>query len=892
MTRTRATHFALFLLLLVTGYSVSFATPHVSPEELDQQLQAHPRSFSPEHTPLFYTNELNELDEYEYVLRMVEALDFMASLQVTDQGADFGGMMEGEQDLDIIQTDNTQEALRDWSYFGRLSGDTTRYRDNIDAAWEYILNFPAYDEEGDVNPYYYRVHNCGWGLMATMEYMETYGDSTYLWYGDSCASYIDTYRLPINGNAINPLAAGYGAGTLYIYGVWRQNQDWIDAAQEIATDVQGWIEADPSRLHNYETWAMSAGTAMWGVVTALYRDDHEAGAEWIPQFVDSLDVYSGVGNWNNSWTVWYGHAWTAIHSILDDPQSLANAHEVVDFLLDQDEPDRDGGIPATEGIHQNDQSWTTAYMVWYTMEPIIAETNPQYDATLLSLDNHDPDWPLFQDDTFNFDLTIGNSGLYPLDSIIVQMQYGPFTFADTVDLEFGQYGTVHLEPGWMPDETSDVELEFTLIHPDDGNPANNTLNVTYNVLPVERVAGMIYDPDSTDGVLSRLDAYLYWNESDSLYRSIENDTTGEFSGMLGRGTYRLEFVPLAPPYTPRVIDSLEINEGGVDDIEIELTRAPLLLVLEDGNGDYERYYTEVLDSLDIDTYIWKSYEYGIPDDTIKYFHSVIWSCGDLDDHILAMSNWSEINSFLQEGGSILLTGQNIQDKWHGFSILRNGFRVDEGTLGITGDPSLRILHGVDGDTVVYNDSLIIFGINGGANNQVAPDEAVPADNEAMPILYYGHSDSVAAVAFQHPEIGYHTVFCGFGVEAINSQPPDGYITRVDFLRRVLAWFELIDDTVNVQEPGSTLLPTELALKTWPNPFNHVLRLEVALPMKSEVEIKVFDILGREVAAWEPRTMSTGLHRFTWNATNLASGTYFVRIRTQNQQLVKKALLLK
>ncbi len=878
---------SLLFLLLPTPAN---ATPYIPEDELNRQLRQRPPSAGPNLQTPQTTDELDELDEYEIVLRMVEALDFIASLQVEEPGANFGGMREGEQDLDIIETDNTQEAVRDWSYYGRLSGDTTRYRDNIDAAWEYILNFPAYDEEGGGNPNYYRVHNCGWGLVATMEYMLTYGDSTYLWYGDSCATYLDTYRLPMQGNDINPLAAGYGAGTLYLYGVWRDNQDWIDAAREIATEVQGWIEENPSRLHAYEAWAMSAGTAMWGVVTALYLDDPVAGEEWIPQYADSMDVYSGPGNWNNSWTVWYGHAWSTIHHILGDQEYLDNSMEVLNFLLEQDEPDRDGGIPATENIYYNDQSWTTAYMVWYTMEPIIAATNSDYDAAIISLDSHDPDWPLVQGDPAQFTLTVGNSGLYALDTVVVSLSIGQFTAGDTVNLAFGQYAEATLEPAWTPDLSGDMTLDFVVSHPQDENPANDTLEVSFEILASADISGSIVDPDSQSGVWSRLDAFLLRGEQDSLYKGIENDpVTGEFTGNLGVGWYRFEMIPYVPPYTPQVIDSLEVTENGVDSLDFHLTPAPLMLVMEDGVGQYEEYFMEALDSLHVDTYVWKVYERGIPDDSILAVRSVIWSCGDLDDHIFAMNNWTEINLFLEDGGTMLLTGQNIQDKWGGFSILRNRFGVDEGVLGIE-DTQQYILYSPPDDTVLFGDSLAIVG-QGGARNQSEPDEAVPVNN-AMPILYYGHTDTVAAVAYEHPEEGYRTVFCGFGVEAINNQPPAGYITRHDFLRRVLAWFGMVEDTLAVTDPGRALLPTEVTLSAWPNPFNPTLRMQVALPERGDVALTVYDVLGREVATWRPQALTPGLHRFTWDASQYASGTYFVQLRTDAGTRVSKVLLLK
>lgn len=317
-----------------------------------------------------------ELDERVYLDEYMQILEWQVGMQVDDPGPAFGGQREGELDWNIIQTDNTQEVLRDWAWYARYTGDLERYRENIDASFEYTMNYPAYNEEGGGNPNYYRVHNCGWALVAVMEHIRAYGDSTYLWYGDSCAVYLDSYRLTFNNTfSLNALAAGYGAGALYEYGVWRENQEWIEAAQEIAEDVQAWIESNPNHLSN-ETWAMSGGTAMWGVVTALFSDDHEAGQEWLPDYVDDLAIYTPEGNWNNSATVWNGHAWAAIYEVLGDQESYDNMLWVTDFLLAQDYEDDDGGIPASEDNYENDQSWTSAYLVWYLLEKLIPPHPP------------------------------------------------------------------------------------------------------------------------------------------------------------------------------------------------------------------------------------------------------------------------------------------------------------------------------------------------------------------------------------------------------------------------------------------------------------------------------------------------------------------------------------
>jgi hypothetical protein len=62
-------------------------------------------------------------------------------------------------------------------------------------------------------------------------------------------------------------------------------------------------------------------------------------------------------------------------------------------------------------------------------------------------------------------------------------------------------------------------------------------------------------------------------------------------------------------------------------------------------------------------------------------------------------------------------------------------------------------------------------------------------------------------------------------------------------------------------------------------------------------LKVYDILGREVATLVNGAEERGLHKVSWDATNFSTGTYFVRLTSQEQNgeffaQTKKILVLK
>jgi hypothetical protein len=84
---------------------------------------------------------------------------------------------------------------------------------------------------------------------------------------------------------------------------------------------------------------------------------------------------------------------------------------------------------------------------------------------------------------------------------------------------------------------------------------------------------------------------------------------------------------------------------------------------------------------------------------------------------------------------------------------------------------------------------------------------------------------------------------------------------------------------SVQKEGhSHMLPREVALaQNYPNPFNPTTAISYQLIAISFVTLKVFDLLGREVATLVDGRMEAGTHTAVWNASGFASGVYFYRL---------------
>jgi hypothetical protein len=93
--------------------------------------------------------------------------------------------------------------------------------------------------------------------------------------------------------------------------------------------------------------------------------------------------------------------------------------------------------------------------------------------------------------------------------------------------------------------------------------------------------------------------------------------------------------------------------------------------------------------------------------------------------------------------------------------------------------------------------------------------------------------------------------------------------------------------------GAGELPKEFALlQNYPNPFNPGTTIKYDLPKDSRVSLKLFNIVGQEVATLVNAEQNAGYKSVQWNADNFASGVYFYRLQAGDFVASKKLLLLK
>ncbi len=123
---------------------------------------------------------------------------------------------------------------------------------------------------------------------------------------------------------------------------------------------------------------------------------------------------------------------------------------------------------------------------------------------------------------------------------------------------------------------------------------------------------------------------------------------------------------------------------------------------------------------------------------------------------------------------------------------------------------------------------------------------------------------------------------------------DNDILSASWGDNTIAWYKNLGFVGVAEDASASHLPQAYELsKIYPNPFNPSATIEIALPRSFRLDLTVYNTLGEQVAVLSSSTQPAGLHSFTFDGTNNASGIYFVRAIVPGQlNAVQKIVLMK
>jgi hypothetical protein len=161
--------------------------------------------------------------------------------------------------------------------------------------------------------------------------------------------------------------------------------------------------------------------------------------------------------------------------------------------------------------------------------------------------------------------------------------------------------------------------------------------------------------------------------------------------------------------------------------------------------------------------------------------------------------------------------------------------------------------------------------------------AYPSSNRVMS-TYYQSTASYHSFAYQSTNVPPRWIY-------YSVTNKEGYI----FLYLIRAYVSVIGSRIN--EPIE-LIPSTYSLgQNYPNPFNPETVISFNMPKSGSVQIKIYDVLGKEIRTLINEERNAGKHNIYWNATDyygrrVSSGVYFYTISADNFFQTKKMVLMK
>jgi hypothetical protein len=104
----------------------------------------------------------------------------------------------------------------------------------------------------------------------------------------------------------------------------------------------------------------------------------------------------------------------------------------------------------------------------------------------------------------------------------------------------------------------------------------------------------------------------------------------------------------------------------------------------------------------------------------------------------------------------------------------------------------------------------------------------------------------------------------------------------------------LDNSKSKSDPAvEEVIPYTFALEqNYPNPFNPSTTIRFSIPKEQHVSLKIYNIMGNEIAELCGRDYDKGFHNINFNADKFVSGMYFYKIQTPGFSKMKKMMLIK
>ncbi|MFQ6093803.1 MAG: M6 family metalloprotease domain-containing protein, partial [bacterium] len=355
----------------------------------------------------------------------------------------------------------------------------------------------------------------------------------------------------------------------------------------------------------------------------------------------------------------------------------------------------------------------------------------------------------------------------------------------TADLE-----VITENPIFLYDDNSVIDIDGNGDgKPDPGETVDLVVNITNYGAEATGISGRLSTPDPSIAFLVEETAF-----SDIPFSSSGDNSTSPFSFSVAE-TASVHYAHF----------TLDIwSDVGVDTAQFAFRLVighPAILLVDDDYDtlmseriyDVEQYYWASLDSVEEIFDHWSYERDGLPDSAwLNTYEIVVWFTG-YAEQTLTVEDQMNLAAFLDGGGKLFITGQNIATELQSSSFLSEYLYA----VWIADNSDEGFVYGVGGDPISGGINFVTIVGKECPTTQVSPDVVAPM-SETSTVFVYQPSGRAAGIKYN----GDHKmVYFAFGFETIVSPVQDSEEARAAIMGKVIDWLRVVPARGDVNEDG-------------------------------------------------------------------------------------------
>ncbi|MCC7431090.1 S8 family serine peptidase [bacterium] len=419
------------------------------------------------------------------------------------------------------------------------------------------------------------------------------------------------------------------------------------------------------------------------------------------------------------------------------------------------------------------------------------------------------------------------------------------------------------------------------------------LNFTLALKPTATVSVGVQN--GTNGITAQVQIFATYQNVEFVFTSQTTNSLGNASFTLPQETYRMVVTPVFP-YPYKKFGSFSVVGGQNQNFSYPVSPAKILFVDKDGTTAVDTVYEKTADAVNTSFYRWNN----TTTPTLAQINQlaspnvVVWYTDAVSGDVLTTAEEQLLTSYLNGGGRLILTGQNIVEGESGGALLNQlGVSFSSNYAG-SSSFARGVVNGILSNPGATQGFLLnIAGAN--TSNLQSSKDVLTVSGNATSIAGYGASGNEGISIAKTFGGNWKAIVMGFDFAAIKASSPS-VASGSTVLTKMLQYLDILAGTTD--ETTNSAVQSYKLEQNFPNPFNPTTKISFSLPKATQVNISVFNTLGQLVKTLASQKLQAGNnHEVVWNGTDesgnaVSSGVYFYQLKTTDFTDTKKMILLK